>query len=193
MDLNGLKELNRMGKTWFVLYKFYEADNLEDFDVCLAHGMLVFAYAKTSELTDNILSYFDNNKTFVDIFSYNCNPEIKKNYQIIAIYPTQLPRDEFDKRENFLIDAIQNSTSQAIYIEKHHTKEDLGVFKIEDKHIIKIGNCFDIEELLRVVLIGLKLEIFIKDIEYGTGIFIPAYKISIAKSYNDENEDSEQN
>lgn len=50
-DINGIKELNRMGKSWFVLYKFWETEdkNCLEWQNCKTVKMRKNIYERTKQ------------------------------------------------------------------------------------------------------------------------------------------------
>lgn len=66
MSTNGLKELNRMGKTWFVSYKYYEMEDKNELNWqnCSTVKKRINAYERTREYHLEWLKYiiFANEK-----------------------------------------------------------------------------------------------------------------------------------
>lgn len=70
------------------LCKLYEIDDLEDFDTRLSKSMLVFGRYKNPDFYYNILDkIMDDENHCVEVLSLSLSPDIKKNYQIVVIYP----------------------------------------------------------------------------------------------------------
>ena len=65
-----------------------QIDDLEEFDTSLSKSMFVFGRYKNSEFYYDILNkIMDDKKHCVELLSLSSSPDIKKNYQIISIYP----------------------------------------------------------------------------------------------------------
>ena len=139
--------------------KVYEIDDLKDFDKHFARAMMVFACGKTSELSTNILEEIMNGEElYIELFSLSTNSEIKKNYQIIAIYPWQLGKEDFDLREQFLLNCIDNSQTKVIHISQYGNRNKPELYEVVDNNARIIDNKYNIHDLQRVALISNKME-----------------------------------
>ena len=138
---------------------FYEIDDLKDFDKHFARAMLVFACGKTSELSMNILEeIMDGEELYIELFSLSTNPEIKKNFQIIAIFPWHVEKEDFDLREQFLLNCIDNSKTKKIYISQYGNRDKPEMYEVIDNNANIIYNKYNIHDLQRVALLSNKMD-----------------------------------
>lgn len=139
--------------------KFYEIDDLKDFDKHLARAMLVFACGKTSELSINIIEeIMKGEELYIELFSLSTNPDIKTNYQIIVIFPWQLEKEDFDLREQFLLNCIDNSKTNKIYISQYGNRNKPEMYEVIDNNANIINNKYNIHDLQRVALLSNKMD-----------------------------------
>lgn len=138
--------------------KFYEIDDLEEFDKHLARAMLVFACGKTAKLSTDILKeIMDGEELYIELFSLSTNPNIKMNYQIIVIFPWQLEKEDFDLREQFLLNCIDNSKTNKIYISQYGNRNKPEMYEVIDNNANIINNKYNIHDLQRVALLSNKM------------------------------------
>lgn len=143
----------------FYCCKLYEIDDLKDFDKHFARAMMVFASGKTSKFSMNILNgIMDGEELYIELLSLSTNPEIKKNYQIIAIYPWQLEKEEFDKREQFLLNCIDNSKTKKLYISLFGNRYKPEFYEVIENYAHTINNNYNIKDLKRVALLSNKMD-----------------------------------